>query len=496
MVTNFKQMKKPLDYYKTQRNEEWRVELQKSMKPKERMALERTPMPEEEPDVRKHDLTMEIRKGFTKEMAEKEASRCMDCPNPTCIDGCPVGVNIPKFIKYIQKGDPVGAAKTIRESNVLPAICGRVCQQDFQCESNCFYHIKLKKPAVAIGCLQTYASDYANNNNADLLPEIAEPNGIKIAVIGAGPAGLAFSADLVKLGYDITIFEAMADLGGVLRYGIPNFRLPNSIIDKEIGYLKQVGVKFVTNFEVGKTKTIEQLREEEGFKAFFIGSGAGVCNFMNIPGEELNEVMSAGDFLMRVNKISEGETDVEIPEIKGKRVAVIGGGNTAMDAVRTVVRMGAVDPMIIYRRALEQVPACEEEVHEALEEGVIFNTLQNPIEYIQENGKLTGVKVQHMELGEPDDSGRRRPVPIEGKTEIIPLDIALVAIGVSPSPITANGLDLGKWGNIDVEDESKLSSIGDVYAGGDVVRGGATVILAMGDGKRAARAVHKRFQEG
>ncbi len=490
-------MKQSLDYYKEQRTQEWRKVLRKNMKAKDRMALERVRMPEVDPMVRSKSQTIEVNTGLSQGMAENEAKRCMDCANPTCVDGCPVGINIPKFIKYIENGEPLKAAATLKESSALPAACGRVCPQEKQCEAHCFYTIKLKKPAVAIGNLERYAADFANNSDERSVPEVAPPNGIKVAVVGSGPSGLAFAGDVVKLGYDVTVFEALHEIGGVLKYGIPEFRLPNSLVDIEIENLKQMGVKFKTNFIVGQTQTVEQLREE-GFKAFYVASGAGLPRFMNIPGENVNGVLSANEYLTRVNLMFAGSEEADTPVMKGKNIAVIGGGNTAMDAVRTAVRMGAENAMIIYRRSLDQLPARAEEVHHAQQEGVYFNTLKNPVEFLHENGQLTAVKVQHMELGEPDVSGRRRPIPIEGKTEIIPLDIAIIAIGVSPNPIIPNsvkGLDLTKWGTIVVGDESRESSVENLYAGGDIVRGGATVILAMGDGRDAAASLHKKFQE-
>lgn len=489
-------MKQSLDYYKEQRSEDWRVALQKSIKAKERIATERVQMPEVAPMIRSKSQVIEVNKGLSQEMAKEEAKRCMDCANPTCIDGCPVGINIPKFIKYIENNEPLKAAATLKESSALPAACGRVCPQEKQCEANCFYTIKLKKPAVAIGNLERYAADFANNSDKKIVPEIADSNGIKIGVVGSGPSGLAFAGDMIKLGYDVTVFEALHEIGGVLKYGIPEFRLPNSLVDIEIESLKNMGVKFVTNFIVGQTQTVEQLREQ-GFKSFYVASGAGLPRFMNIPGENVNGVLSANEYLTRVNLMFAGSEEADTPVLKGKNVAVIGGGNTAMDAVRTAIRMGAENAMIIYRRSEEQLPARLEEVHHAKQEGVFFNTLKNPIEFLHENGKLSAVKVQHMELGEPDTSGRRRPIPIEGKTEIIPLDIAIIAIGVSPNPIIPNsvsGLNISKWGTIEVSDDTRQSSVKDIYAGGDIVRGGATVILAMGDGRDAAAAMHKKLQ--
>lgn len=489
-------MKNTAEYYKEQRLEPWRVALQKRIKAKERIAKIRVQMPEEAPDVRNKSQIIEVNKGLTEIMAIEEAQRCMDCVTPTCIEGCPVNINIPKFIKYIENGEPLKAAGVLKESSALPAACGRVCPQEKQCEAHCFYTIKLKKPSVAIGNLERYAADFENISEEKVVQELAPFNGIKVAVVGAGPSGLAFAGDMAKYGYDVTVFEALHEIGGVLKYGIPEFRLPNRLVDVEIESLKKMGVKFITNFIVGQTQTVEQLREQ-GFKSFYVASGAGLPRFMNIPGENVNGVLSANEYLTRVNLMFAGSKEADTPVLKGKNVAVVGGGNTAMDAVRTAVRMGAENAMIIYRRSDDELPARAEEIHHARQEGVIFNTLKNPIEFIGENGKLTAVKVQHMELGEADASGRRKPVPIKGKTEVIPLDIAIIAIGVSPNPIipsTVKGLNISKWGTIEVEDESRESSVAGIYAGGDIVRGGATVILAMGDGRDAAASMHKRLQ--
>ncbi len=490
-------MKEPLQYYKERRSQDWRVALQKGIKAKQRIAIQRVVMPETDPDVRNKSQFIEVNTGLTQEMAEREATRCMDCVNPTCIDGCPVSINIPEFIKHIENGEPLKAAATLKESNALPAVCGRVCPQEKQCEANCFYTIKLKKPAVAIGNLERYAADYEAKSGERVIPKVLPPNGIKVAVVGSGPSGLAFAGDMIKWGYDVTVFEALHEVGGVLKYGIPEFRLPNKLVDNEIENLQKMGVKFVTNYIVGQTQTTEDLRKE-GFEYFYVASGAGLPRFMNIPGENVNGVLSSNEYLTRVNLMFAGSKEADTPVLKGKRVAVIGGGNTAMDAVRTALRMGAEQAMIIYRRSNEQLPARAEEVHHAMAEGVIFNTLKNPIEYISENGKLKAVKVQHMELGIPDASGRRSPVPIEGSTEVIPVDIVVVAIGVSPNPIipnTVKGLNISKWGTIEVDDETRESSVKGLYAGGDIVRGGATVILAMGDGRDAAAAMHKKIQE-
>ncbi len=489
-------MKESAEYYKQQRSEPWRVELQKKYKAKERIALTRVKMPEEAPNLRNKSQFIEVNKGLTMEMAEAEARRCMDCVMPTCIEGCPVNINIPKFIKYIENGEPLKAAATLKESSALPAACGRVCPQEKQCEANCFYTVKLKKEPVAIGYLERYAADYENNSEEKVVPEIAQRNGIKVAVIGSGPSGLSFAGDMIKFGYDVTVFEALHQIGGVLKYGIPEFRLPNKLVDIEIDNLKKMGVKFVTNFIVGLTRSVEQLRED-GFKAFYVASGAGLPRFMNIPGENMNGILSSNEYLTRVNLMFAGSEGADTPVLRGKNVVVVGGGNTAMDAVRTAIRMGAEKAMIVYRRSDEELPARAEEVHHAREEGVIFNTLKNPIEFYGENGKVTAVKVQHMELGEAGADGRRRPIPIEGKTEVIPADIVVMAIGVSPNPIIPNAvkdLNISKWGTIVVNDEENKSSVDDIYAGGDIVRGGATVILAMGDGRKAAEAMHNNLQ--
>ncbi len=489
-------MKESIEYYKQLRSEPWRIKLQKSFKNKDRLAKTRVVMPESDPNVRNKDQYLEVNKGLTQEIATLEAQRCLDCVNPTCIQGCPVNINIPKFIKYIENGEPLKAAATLKESSALPAVCGRVCPQEKQCEANCFYTIRLNKTPVAIGHLERFAADYEINSEEKVEQVIAPSNGIKIAGIGSGPSGLAFAGDMVKKGYDVTVFEALHEIGGVLKYGIPEFRLPNKLVDVEIANLKKMGVKFKTNFIVGKTRTIEDLRED-GFKAFYVASGAGLPRFMNIPGENMNGVLSANEYLTRVNLMFAGSKSADTPVLKGKNVAVVGGGNTAMDAVRTALRMGAEKAMIIYRRSDDELPARAEEIHHAREEGVIFNTLKNPIEYLGENGKLNAVKVQHMELGEPGEDGRRRPVPIEGKTEIIPVDIAIIAVGVSPNPIipdSVSGLDMSKWGTILVDEDNNRSSIADIYAGGDIVRGGATVILAMGDGRSAADSIDADLQ--
>lgn len=426
----------------------------------------------------------------------QEAQRCLDCPNPTCMEGCPVSINIPTFIKNIERGEFLEAAKVLKETSALPAVCGRVCPQEKQCESKCI-HLKMKKAPVAIGYLERFAADYERESGNISVPEVAEKNGIKVAVIGSGPAGLSFAGDMAKRGYDVTVFEALHEIGGVLKYGIPEFRLPNKIVDVEIEGLRKMGVKFVTNCIVGKTISYDDLHEE-GFKGFFAASGAGLPNFMNIPGENLIGVMSSNEYLTRVNLMDAANPESDTPVLQGKKVAVIGGGNTAMDSVRTARRLGAERAMIVYRRSEEEMPARVEEVKHAKEEGVEFMTLHNPIEYIgDERGRVKQMRLQKMELGEPDASGRRRPVAIEGAIDTIDVDEVIVSVGVSPNPLIPrafSGLEVSKWGTIVVDQDTMRSALPDVYAGGDIVRGGATVILAMGDGRKAAAAMDAGLQ--
>mgnify|MGYP006292408623 CR=1 FL=1 len=484
------------EYLKTEREQEWRAELRKQIKTKERTNIERIHMPENDPLVRNKDHR-EVNIGLNEEQAVTEAQRCIDCANPTCITGCPVEINIPKFIKKIESRDFPGAAQALKETNALPAVCGRVCPQEVQCEAECFYVQKLNKPAVAIGNLERFAADFERNSGNISIPSVPESNGIKMGIIGGGPAGLTVAGDLIKMGYDVTVFEALHEIGGVLKYGIPEFRLPNVIVDVEIESLKKMGVKFETNFVVGKTSSIDDLRNE-GFEAFFVGSGAGLPRFMNIPGENLIGIYSANEYLTRINLMTAAKQEFDTPIMSGKNVAVIGGGNTAMDSVRTSKRLGADRSMIIYRRSREEMPARVEEVKHALEENIEFMNLHNPLEYYgDENGKVKQMKLQKMELGEPDSSGRRRPVPIEGATEIIDVDTVVVAVGVSPNPLIPSSLpelDVTDWGTIKVNDDMQ-SSIPYLFAGGDIVRGGATVILAMGDGRKAAQGMHKYIQE-
>ena len=478
----------------TDRNALWREELRKSMKPKERTQMERVRMPELDPEYRATTRTEEVNIGLTPEMALTEAKRCLDCPKPTCVEGCPVNINIPSFIKNIERGEFLAAAKVLKHTSALPAVCGRVCPQEKQCESRCI-HLKLNKPAVAIGYLERFAADYERESGNISLPDVAPANGMKIAVVGSGPAGLSFAGDMAKLGYDVSVFEALHEIGGVLKYGIPEFRLPNKIVDVEIDNLRKMGVHFITDVIVGKTITVKEL-EAEGFKGIFVASGAGLPNFMNIPGENYLNVMSSNEYLTRVNLMDAANPDTDTPINLGKHVLVVGGGNTAMDSCRTAKRLGA-DVTLVYRRSEAEMPARLEEVKHAREEGINFLTLHNPIEYLaDEQGAVCAAVLQVMELGEPDASGRRSPVPVEGKTVKLEVDQVIVAIGVSPNPLvpkSVEGLELGRKNTIAVNDNMQ-SSIPTIFAGGDIVRGGATVILAMGDGRKAALNMHKKLQ--
>lgn len=469
------------------RNSEWRKTLQQSIKPAERGKIERCVMGELDPVYRATTRTEEVNTGLTVEQALCEAKRCIDCVKPSCMEGCPVSINIPSFVKSIERGHFLDAAKVLKATSALPAVCGRVCPQEKQCESKCI-KLKMNQKAVAIGNLERFAADYERNSGKMALPEVAEKNGKKVAVVGSGPAGLSCAGDLAKAGFDVTVFEALHEIGGVLKYGIPEFRLPNAIVDVEIENLKKIGVNFVKDCIVGKTITMQQL-EAEGYKAIFVASGAGLPNFMNIPGENSVGIMSSNEYLTRVNLMDASNPASDTPIVKAKNVMVVGGGNTAMDSCRTAKRLGAEKVWIVYRRSEAEMPARLEEVKHAKEEGIEFLTLHNPIEYIaDEKGNLTQVKLQVMELGEPDASGRRSPVPVEGKIETLDIDQAIVAVGVSPNPLvpkSVEGLELGRKNTIAVNDKMQ-SSIPTIFAGGDIVRGGATVILAMGDGRKAA----------
>ena len=474
------------------RNASWRAELRASMKAKERTQIERVKMPELDPVYRATTRTEEVNQGLSVEQAQREAQRCLDCAKPTCMEGCPVNIQIPAFIKNIERGNFLGAAKVLKMTSALPAVCGRVCPQEKQCESRCI-HLKMNEPAVAIGYLERFAADYERESGNIAVPECAPANGKKIAVVGSGPSGLSFAGDMAKLGYDVTVFEALHEIGGVLKYGIPEFRLPNAIVDVEIQNLEKMGVKFIKDCIIGKTVTVEEL-EQQGFAGIFVGSGAGLPNFMNIPGENLKGIMSSNEYLTRVNLMDASSADSDTPIHRAKSVMVVGGGNTAMDSCRTAKRLGAERVFIAYRRSEAEMPARLEEVKHAKEEGIEFLTLHNPIEYLaDEQGNVRAVVLQKMELGEPDASGRRSPQPIPGATETIEIDQAIVAVGVSPNPIvptSIEGLELGRKNTI-VVNEGMQTNLPTIFAGGDIVRGGATVILAMGDGRRAAHAMHE-----
>jgi glutamate synthase (NADPH/NADH) small chain len=483
---------------KAEFDKDWRKEFRKSFPIKERMKIPRQKMPEREAEERNKDF-FEVNLGLRAEAAKLEAQRCWDCANPGCVAGCPVAIDIPSFIKLVEKGDFIASIRAIKETNSLPAICGRVCPQETQCEEVC----NLKKATgvpVAIGNLERFVSDYERAAGEVFVPSLPASTGKSVAIIGAGPAGLTVAGELAKKGHRVTVFEALHLSGGVLVYGIPEFRLPKKILKAEVEYLEKLGVELRMNFVVGKTATIEDLKKD-GYDAFFVGTGAGLPNFMRIPGENLIGVYSANEYLTRVNLMRAYDfPKYDTPVFYGKRVAVIGGGNVAMDSVRTAKRLGAELAAIIYRRSRHEMPAREEEVKHAEEEGIEFHFLTTPIRYFgDDQSRVRAMECLRMELGEPDSSGRRRPVPIEGSEFMTEVDMVVVAIGQSPNPLIAQTtpeLRVGKWGNLDVDWSTMATSMPGVYAGGDIVRGGATVILAMGDGRLAAEEIDKYLKNG
>lgn len=461
------------------------------LKPKKEK-VPRHKMPEQEPAARVKNFT-EVPTGYTAETAIAEAKRCIQCKKPSCMAGCPVDVDIPGFIRLVSEGRFIEAALKLKETNALPAVCGRVCPQEDQCEKLCI--LGKKGEPVAVGRLERFAADFERQAGKIAIPAPAKPTGKRVAVVGAGPSGLTIAGDLVRLGHDVTIFEALHKAGGVLVYGIPEFRLPKAIVEAEVDYLKKLGVKIETNTVIGRLKTVDELFAE-GFDAVYLGVGAGAPVFMNIPGENLCGIYSANEYLTRSNLMKAYLfPKYDTPIVRGKNVAVIGGGNVAMDSVRTALRLGAENAYIIYRRTEVEMPARIEEVHHAKEEGVQFKLLTNPVEYIgNKEGWVTGVRCQRMELGEPDESGRRRPIPVKGSEFVIPVDTVVVAVGTMTNPIvpaTTPGLETNRWGYIVTKDASGRTSREGVYAGGDIVTGSATVILAMGAGKQAARAIHE-----
>ena len=455
------------------------------------MRMDKNPMPSQDPNVRNKNFE-EVALGYTEEQAIDEAQRCLNCPTHPCMEGCPVQISIPEFIQKIVEGDFEAAYQVINRSSSLPAVCGRVCPQERQCESKCVRGIKGE--AVGIGRLERFVADW-HNKNVTTAPEKPEPNGHKCAVIGCGPSGLACASDLAKKGYDVTIYEALHTPGGVLAYGIPEFRLPKAIVQKEVDGLKALGVKIETNVVIGKSITIDELFDEFGFESVFIGSGAGLPRFMNIPGENLNGVYSANEFLTRINLMKAFKEGSKTPIEHPKKAVIVGGGNVAMDAARSAKRLGA-DVTIVYRRSMEELPARKEEVEHAIEEGIVFKLLNNPIEIVGEDGRVKAVRCQEMELSEPDESGRRSPVPVEGKINEIEADCFIVSIGTSPNPLiknTTEGLDTNRKGCLVADDNGATTREG-VFAGGDAVTGAATVILAMGAGKKAAAAMDEYIQ--
>ena len=465
---------------------------QEPLKAKDRVKIPRVRMPELDPAYRATTRLEEVNQGLTAEMAMREAQRCLDCKHPSCVEGCPVNINIPGFIKQIEKGEFIEAARILKQTSALPAVCGRVCPQEKQCESRCIHH-KMKSEPVAIGYLERFAADYERESGQTVLPEMAASNGIKVAVVGSGPSGLSFAGDMAKNGFDVYVFEALHEIGGVLKYGIPEFRLPNRIVEAEIENLRKMGVHFQTDVIIGKTISVAELKAK-GFQGIFVGSGAGLPNFMDIPGENALNIMSSNEYLTRVNLMDAANPHTDTPINLGKKVLVVGGGNTAMDSCRTAKRLGA-EVTLVYRRSEAEMPARIEEVKHAKEEGIQFLTLHNPKEYLtDDNGAVKAAILDVMQLGEPDQSGRRRP-ETTGQTITIECDQVIVAVGVSPNPLvpqSIEGLALGRKNTIAVNKQMQ-SNLPKIYAGGDIVRGGATVILAMGDGRRAAENMAKQL---
>ena len=457
--------------------------------------MKKVPVREQAPDVRNKNFD-EVCLGYNKEEAMEEATRCLNCKNARCVQGCPVSIDIPAFIHQVKEGNIEEAYKIIGKSSALPAVCGRVCPQETQCEGQCIRGIKGE--SVSIGKLERFVADWARENNVE--PEKpTEKKGKKVAVIGSGPSGLTCAGDLAKMGYDVTIFEALHEAGGVLVYGIPEFRLPKStVVAHEVENVKKLGVKIETNVVIGKSMTIDQLLEDEGFDAVFIGSGAGLPRFMGIPGENANEVFSANEYLTRSNLMKAFKDEYDTPIARFKKVAIVGGGNVAMDAARTAKRLGAENVYVVYRRGMEEMPARKEEVHHAIEEGIIFKNLNNPVKLIgDENGRVSKMECVKMELGEPDASGRRRPIEVEGSNFELDVDTVIMSIGTSPNPLirtTTEGLEANKRGCLVVNEDTLQTTREGIYAGGDAVTGAATVILAMGAGKQAAESIDAYLQ--
>lgn len=485
-----------------QRDEQWRTELRQKYTTRQRTAIPRVRMPELDAAYR-ISCEDEVDQGLSVEQAVLEARRCLDCPDPGCMKGCPVHNDIPGFIKNIERRDFAAAAAVLSRTTVLPAVCGRVCPQEKQCEASCIY-TKMKKPALAIGNLERFVADNMRYNRdthtdaetAETSRQPSSPLSIKVAVVGSGPSGLAFAGDMCARGYKVTVFEALHQIGGVLKYGIPEFCLPNAVVDSEIEKLRSMGVEFVTDCFIGKTLSYDQLHHM-GFKGVYIATGAGKPRFMGIPGENLPGVLTANEYLIRLNLLGSKIYGKNSISLSGKRVAVIGGGNTAIDAVRYAVRMGAEKAMIVYRRSEAEMPARAEEIRHAREEGVEFLTLHNPVEYVADDkGFLRAMKLQRMELGEPDPTGRRAPIPVKDAVELVEVDLVVVSVGSLPNPpASLPDMELTRQGGIIVDETSMKSSAPAIYAGGDIVRGPATVILAMGDGRRAARSMAEAFEE-